>query len=158
ERISKAGGLRCEPQWNGDVTSSYLLANGWQAELRRGEEVRWLNESRRRGSGLVGEAGAGFSLFGAGGPTLAHAGEAPPKKTKMNRAPRKGDGPDPYGHAPGCPRRGRKPEPFALVAGTSATTLRILVDLPSDYDDREYRQFGLSLGYALRTGMRHLYM
>ncbi|XXT18767.1 protein kinase [Sorangium sp. So ce429] len=158
ERISNAGGLRCEPQWDGEVQSSYLLANGWQAELRRGEQVRWINESRRKGA-AAGEPGPGFSLCVSCGQALSREEEEPtPKKAKVNRAPRKGDGPDPYGHDPGCPRRGRKPEPFALTTGTPATTLRILVDLPRDYGDEEYRKFGLSLGYALRTGMRHLYM
>ncbi|MFO0761090.1 MAG: protein kinase [Byssovorax sp.] len=158
ERISRAGGLRCEPQWDGEVQSTYLLANGWQAELRRGELVRWINESRRKGA-APGELGPGFSLCVSCGQSLKDDDEeSTAKKAKKNQAPRKGDAPDPYGHASGCSRRGKKPEPFALTTGAPATTLRILLDLPHDYPDDDYRKLGLSLGYALRIGMRHLYM
>lgn len=157
ERISKAGALRCDPQWDGEVMSTYLLANGWQAELRRGEEVRWLNESRPP-RGHREEGGPGFTLCPACGNLLEAAEEEPRKKTRVNRAPRREGSPDPFGHAPGCRRSGQAPEPFALTTTAPATTLRILVDLPIHYDEEHYERFGLSLGYALRTGMRHLYM
>ena len=41
---------------------------------------------------------------------------------------------------------------------TPATTLRIEVHLPGDMEEGDYLRWGYSLGYALRTGMRGLYM
>jgi Protein kinase domain/DEAD/DEAH box helicase/Domain of unknown function (DUF1998)/Helicase conserved C-terminal domain len=158
ERISRAGALLCQPQWNGEILSSYLLANDWQAEVSRGEEVRWINESRTRGKRGAEDHGPGFSLCLSCGEMLSAEEEDSGKKSRVNKAPRKGDAPDPYGHTRSCPKRGEKPKPFALSAKTLATTLRILVDLPRNYEEDEYRRFGISLGYALRTGMRQLYM
>ncbi|NUQ74890.1 MAG: protein kinase [Polyangiaceae bacterium] len=158
ERISRAGAVRCQPQWSGELLSAYLLANDWQAEVRRGEEVRWINESRRRGQRGTEDHGPGFSLCVSCGEMLTIEEEEPKKKAPVNKAPRKGDAPDPYGHARDCPKRGVKPEPFALTTKTFATTLRILVDLPRSFQKDDYERFGLSLGFALRTGMRQLYM
>lgn len=164
ERVSKAGALRCEPQWSVEPFAAYVLPNDWQMELRREEEVRWVNESRgsRREMRDAVAPGPGFSLCPACGNGLEVPEEelvqATKRKKEINRAPRKPNAKDPYGHAAHCSRLGKKPEPFAIVTGTKATTLRILVDLPIDFKDEDYRRFGVSLGYALRTGMRHLYM
>ncbi|MEZ4299101.1 MAG: protein kinase [Polyangiaceae bacterium] len=157
ERISLAGAVQCEPQWNVPVEAAYVLADGFGLEVRRGEEVRWLNERRSRGKS---SEAAGFPLCIACGAMLSapEATEATRGKKEVNKAPRKAGSRDPYGHLPECTRRGRPPEPFALVARTLATTLRLLVDLPADYPEDDYRRFALSLGYSLRAGMRHLYM
>jgi hypothetical protein len=32
------------------------------------------------------------------------------------------------------------------------------LDLPPEWSDDDYRRWGYTLGYALRTGMRQLYM
>jgi hypothetical protein len=50
------------------------------------------------------------------------------------------------------------PSPFALVCRTKASTLRMQVELPLDYDDDEYQGWGYSIGESLRIGMRHLYL
>ncbi len=87
-------------------------------------------------------------------------GRGPPASKKpVNKAPSKGGRGRPvHGHMAGVPQAWDAADPFALVAKTAATTLRLLIDLPFDYPDDEYRRFALSLGYALRAGMRHLYM
>lgn len=158
ERISKAGAVQCEPQWNVPASAAYVLADGWQIEVRHAEEVRWINNRRSRGKG---SGDAGFPLCVACGALLSAGTEEPElsgKKKAVNKAPRKAGSPDPYGHGAECPKRGSPPEPFALVARTSATTLRLILDMPPDYPDDAHRRFALSLGYALRAGMRHLYM
>lgn len=157
ERISKAGAVQCEPQWNVPASTSYVLADGWQVEVRHAEEVRWINDRKPRGK----SGDAGFPLCVACGSLLASGeeeAELSGKKKAVNKAPRKAGSPDPYGHTAECTKRGSPPEPFALVARTSATTLRLILDLPFDYPEEEHRRFALSLGYALRAGMRHLYM
>ena len=163
ERFGLAALVRCEPQWNGTVVARYRLPTGEHAELRHEEEVRWINEGRvprdnERHAALHAEA-RGFYLCASCGRTLTPP--APPAKTtraKGTPRPTRGEGDDPFGHAKSCPGKGRAPVPCALTTRGSATTLRLRVEVPIDTDDQEYRRRGLSLGYALRTGLRQLYM
>jgi very-short-patch-repair endonuclease len=48
--------------------------------------------------------------------------------------------------------------PLAITTAVPATTLRITVLLPRQFEEPEYKRWGLSLGYALRTGLRQLYL
>ncbi|NJL72066.1 MAG: protein kinase, partial [Candidatus Competibacteraceae bacterium] len=140
---------------------------GWFAELRHNETVRWLNEWRPpsklqkdTGAPYLHDGARGFYLCGDCGRSLTWPEPTNAKtKDKGRKKPAKG-GRDPYEHAPNCPRRGQPPVPCAIVANTKAATLRIFVDLPLDWEQAKDRYFrwGYSLGYALRTGMRQLYM
>lgn len=163
DRFALANLLRCYPQWSGDVVGRYLLPTGWSAELRREEEVRWVNEGKpptegelKRGVAHLSDSGRGFTLCPSCGRILEHAeGE---KAGKSRKAPRKSGDADPFGHASGCKSSGQPPIPLAITTKSRATTLRFLVDLPLDLEDENYRRWGLSLGYALRSGMRSLFM
>jgi hypothetical protein len=66
--------------------------------------------------------------------------------------------PDPYGHGDFCPQRGAPPRALAIAVADSAEVLRLLVPVPAVATDDDLGPWGLSLGYALRTGMRQLYM
>ena len=46
----------------------------------------------------------------------------------------------------------------AIATAGNAEVLRLLVPVPSQAPEQDLRTWGLSLGYALRTGMRRLYM
>lgn len=83
--------------------------------------------------------------------------EDEPSKTGRRKT-RKASGPDPYGHAPRCQRSGQPPKPVAITTESPATTLRITVVLPRNYPDEDYQRWGYSLGFALLTGLRQLYM
>ncbi len=155
----------CHPQHNGDVTGRYRLENGWRLQVRRSEEIRWVNEFRPPLAGddarpqlLFGER-RGFYLCPCCGRSLTLPDGGNSRQKGRRRAVR-GDRDDPFGHAPGCEQLGQPPKPLAIVARSMATTLRLLVYLPADYDknDRDYLSWGHSLGAALRAGMRHLYM
>lgn len=159
DRFALANLLRCYPQWTGDVVGRYRLSTGWTAELRVGEEVRWLNEWKepREDEHLRLHDGArGFYLCPSCGRLLSPG--APEKPGKANKAPKKGQGPDPLGHVAGCKSYGTPPRPLAISTKMPTTTLRLRVDLPWNYPEANYQRTGLSLGFALRTGMRHLYM
>jgi MrfA Zn-binding domain len=65
---------------------------------------------------------------------------------------------DPYGHSAGCPERGSPPHPAALATASRAELLRLTVTVPDSINPDEFQRWGLSLGYALRIGMRHVYM
>jgi hypothetical protein len=160
DRFALANLLRCYPQWNGDVVSRFVLPTGWLAELRDGEEVRWVNEWKKARESErhceLHEEARGFYLCPSCGHILSPP--QPENAGKANKATKKGQGADPYGHSTACKQKGSPPEPLAITTKTPSTTLRILVEVPFAYQDGDYQRWGQSLGYALRTGMRHLYM
>lgn len=164
ERLSMSSLLRCFPQWDTAVAARWELPTGWWSELRHEEEVRWVNESRepteserQRGLPQLHSEARGFYLCPACGRVLTLDSEEQDKGKGRKRA-RKADEDDRYGHTKGCPRYGKEPEPLAITTKTPATTLRLRVRLPAELSDEEYQRWGQSLGYALRIGMRHLYM
>lgn len=164
DRYSITSLLRCFPQWDAPVSALFLLPTGWPAELRHEEEVRWLNESKpptpsevERHAPMLHEEGRGFYLCPACGRILKTGQEEPDQKQGRRKA-RKGEEEDPYGHAKGCARVGKEPFPLAITTKTPATTLRLRVHLPAELSEDEYQRWGQSLGYALRIGLRHLYM
>jgi hypothetical protein len=163
DRFARANRVRIYPQRNGQDVGRFELPTGWRAHLARGEEVRWVNESKpptetevKRGVPMLHEDGRGFYLCPECGRILTWVDEANGTKGKT-KAKSKSDN-DPYGHATDCARRGKAPEPLAIVAKSLGTLLRIEVDLPYDFDEARYLTWGNTLGYSLRTGMRHLYM
>jgi len=97
----------------------------------------------------------GFWLCGTCGRSL----EWPkPVKAGANRRPARGQVDDPYGHAASCAQSGQPPAPHAITSKAGATTYRIHVVLPPGMREDAYQSWGNSLGYALRTGMRLLFM
>ncbi len=163
DRFAMASLLTCHPQRDGRVTARRRLPTGWRAELRSQETVRWLNEWKAPSEAdlhgnkpmLHGEA-RGFYLCPSCGRSLSapddDSGNKGRKKVKTAK------GRDPYGHADGCQRANQPPVPGAITTSVQATTLRITVVLPAAYEQPDYLRWGFSLGYALRTGLRQLYM
>ncbi len=162
ERIALAANVRCSPQWNADIRARYLLPTGWLAEVRSGEEIRWINEwkppAETEAHCALRSDARGFYLCPVCGHTLVPP--PPAEKTKGNKKAKAGSTKhgDPFGHAKSCLRAGQPPVPLAIVTKFPATTLRLLIDVPLGYDEDDWKRWGLSLGYALRTGMRHRYM
>ena len=163
DRFAMASLVTCHPQRDGRVTGRRRLPTGWRAELRVEEIVRWVNESkppseaeRRSGKPMLHEQGRGFYLCPSCGRSLSVPDEDAGKKGRKKA--RKSVGPDPFGHASGCQRSGTPPVPAAITTATPATTLRMTVVLPPDFPEEDYKRWGYSLGYALRSGMRLLYM
>ena len=164
DRYSKAAMVQCHPQRNGQVVARFRLPNNWQLEVRRGEEVRWVNEGTQPSAGekaagapqLLAGSARGFWLCPSCGRTLVYQSEA--KSKKGRRKANSGQEADPFGHANTCDRRGQPPRPLALVAKTLATSVRLLAPVPRDIEPGEYLTWGHSLGASIRAGMRHLYM
>src|SRR5690606_21295104 len=61
-------------------------------------------------------------------------------------------------HAKDCPQRGQRPIPVAIYTKRPAEILRLILPVPSASEGESYDALCYSLGYALLTGMRHLYM
>lgn len=166
DRFALASLLRCHPQWNGEVTARYELPTGWPMELRREEDVRWVNEYRKptpaefaRGIPILHEEARGFFLCPSCGRILTPPEAPKAKKGARGRTePNRSSKDDPFGHATACKNTGAPPNPLAITTCTRATTLRLVVDLPHGFEPATYASWGQSLGYSLRSGMRLLYM
>lgn len=164
DRLPAASLVQCHPQWNGRVTGRYELSTGWRVELRAEEEVRWVNESRppsttdiKKGIPVLHDQGRGFFLCPTCGRILTPPDEEK-ASGKTRKVARKKARADEIGHAPGCPKIGQMPVPIAMVTKLASNTLRILVNLPPGLGIADYKKWGYSLGYALRVGIRQLYM
>jgi hypothetical protein len=162
ERHSAWARVRTEPQWNGKVAQRLRLPGGESAELRREEEVRWLNEGpeplpTERNARLHEEA-RGFYLCARCGRLLKPPAPTPATRRGAGTKRANAGGEDPFGHAASCPDKGSPPRPHAITAVSRATTLRIVTEVSIDTAPAEYERWGLSLGYALEQGLRALYM
>ena len=163
DRYSIASLVTCHPQRDGRVIARRRLGTGWRAELRAEETVRWVNEWKppteadfRKGKPVLHEQGRGFYLCPSCGRSLSVPDDD--TGTKGRKKARRSRGPDAFGHASGCQRSGQPPKPAAITTATPATTLRLTVMLPRDYEQSDYQRWGYSLGYAIRRGLRQLYM
>lgn len=166
DRFATAALVQAHPQHDGHPMYRYELPTGWFAELRKGETVRWINEWREpskqlkdAGAPALHDGARGFYLCSDCGRSLDWPTETAPKKRQGTKKPAK-EQDESFGHTTNCPRRGQPPSPCAIVSSSSATTLRLFVELPPEWKEKEDRYFrwGYSLGYALRTGIRQLYM
>ena len=152
------------PQWGTGVVGRWSAGPGWGLRLSVEEEVRWVNEgpppgaAEAAGGAYLTETAAGYRLCPSCGRILKPP--APPTTAKGGRRqtrPAASDR-DAFGHGPNCPEAGHPPRPVALVTATRAEVLRLLVPVPDGSDEVDLQRWGLSLGYALRLGMRHRYM
>ena len=152
------------PQWGTGVVGRWSAGPGWGLRLSAEEEVRWVNEgpppgpAERAGRAYLTEDAAGYRLCPRCGRILQ-----PPVPTATAKGGRRQARPaaserDAFGHGPGCPDAGQPPRPVALVTATRAEVLRLLAPVPDGSDEADLARWGLSLGYALRLGMRHRYM
>jgi len=163
DRFSIASLVTCHPQRDGRITARRRLPTGWRAELRVEETVRWVNEWKapaeadlRQRKPMLHDKGRGFYLCPSCGRSLTVPDEEVGKKGRKKA--RKSGGTDVFSHAASCQRSGQPPAPAAITTVTPATTLRITTLLPHAFEEGEYKRWGYSLGYALRTGLRQLYM
>lgn len=163
DRFATASQICCQPQHDGRLFSRHSLPTGWTAELSHEETVRWINEGRpiteeEREQGVPALRGnaKGFYLCTSCGRMLTNQQEQAPQRGR--RRPRQAGDADAFGHGGGCRQAGTPPRPSAIVCSLQATTLRLTVNLPPDFEQPDYETWGYSLGYALRIGLRHLYM
>jgi hypothetical protein len=162
DRIPGRNNVRLYPQWDGDVVGRWSMECGWQLALSRNERVLWLNEGfppsaseLEQGVPRLHNDAKGFLVCGTCGNLLTIPAE--PAGARGRRRAQQGRD-DPYGHRPGCPRLGQPPAPVAIYTDGVTEILRLIVPVPSDMLPDQHKSWGLSLGYALRIGIRQFYM
>ncbi|MEI7730993.1 MAG: DEAD/DEAH box helicase [Verrucomicrobiota bacterium] len=158
DRIGARNLVAFFPQWNGEVFERWSVGPGWQLQLSRNEEVRWLNEGlepteAERERGLVLHQNArGFCLCSTCGHTLI---APPPEDAGPRRRARTGNAIDPYGHSQSCARAGQPAQPSGIVTSLEAEVLRLVAFIPEGFDANALEEWTHSLGAALRIGIRH---
>lgn len=163
ERYAMHSNVVGHPQWNGDVIGRWRVGPGWSLMLKRQEKIIWLNEGSRpsasdfeRGIPLLNREAKGFLLCASCGHILKpQLPEGAPGERR--RRPRQSSQQDPFGHGPKCDLRGQPGQPIAISTEQTVEILRLLVPVPDQMPAGAIEQWGLSLGYALRAGMRHRY-
>ena len=162
DRYATRNRVTGQPQWNGTVAGRWTTAPGWTLQWRRSETVRWLNEGptptqlELEANAVLHHDAAGYRLCGACGRMLNATVSNPDVKGGRRKVQRGKD--DPFGHAESCPQRGSPPQPAAIVTENQAETLRLIAALPATLSLNDVTTWGISLGYALRAGMRHRFM
>jgi len=146
------------------VVGRWTVSPGWGLRLSRGEEVQWVNEGlppKREDvemAPILHEEAKGYLLCPNCGAML----RAPEPVKEANRGRRQtrrgGEQQDPYGHRENCPHAGAAPRPVAIATTGKAEVLRLVVPVPTGMTDEGLAEWGLSLGFSLHLGMRHLYM
>ncbi len=158
DRIAARNLVAFYPQWNGQIFERWSIGPGWQLQLSRNEEVRWLNEGleptdaeRDRGS-LLHDHARGFSLCNVCGHQLVMP---PADGAGTRRRARTGNAQDPFGHASSCSRAGQPPQPAGIVTNIAVEVLRLVAFVPEGFDEDALDEWQHSLGAALRIGIRH---
>ncbi len=158
DRIAARNLVAFYPQWNGQVFERWSIGPGWQLQLCRNEEVRWLNEGlepteadRERGA-LLHQHARGFNLCNVCGRQLVLP---PAEDAGSRRRARTGNAQDPFGHTATCTRGGQPPTPAGIVTSIAAEVLRLVAFVPEGIDEGALEEWQHSLGAALRIGIRH---
>lgn len=102
--------------------------------------------------------GKGYLLCGSCGRILAIPETVSASGRGRRRARTGSHTADPHGHKEGCPQAGTTPRPLAIATAGQTEVLRLIVPVPASVVAPSVESWGLSLGHALRIGMRHLYM
>ncbi|MHB1161801.1 MAG: helicase-related protein [Chloroflexota bacterium] len=165
ERYATRNLVTPHPQWNGDVVGRWGTAMGWGLQLARREEIRWLNEGPTRKEGdknglpYLHPSAYGWLLCSSCGRILHSADDDTTRRTPRRAQAGAGGGrDDAYGHAGFCARINTPPVPVAIGTSTQSSVLRMIVPVPSTASEDDVDRWGLSLGMALRTGMRRHFL
>jgi hypothetical protein len=165
DRFAVRNLVRIYPQWNGDVVGRWEIGGGWSLRLSNNEEVHWFNEGlpptardfEEERPRLHSEA-KGYLLCGTCGRILSVPETAQQAGRGRRQAHAARRNADPFGHKPDCPHAGMPPQPLAIATAGRTDVLRLIIPIPSANVRNDIASWGLSLGYALRIGIRHLYM
>ncbi len=163
ERYAIRSNVLGYPQWDGEVIGRWTVGEGWGLRLSRRESVMWLNEGnkptereRKKGIPLIHSEAKGFILCPVCGHILSP--QLPENNNKKGRRKtRKSNDADSFRHSPKCAKKGQPENPIAFFTKSQIEILRLLVPIPERIPEESLKEWGLSLGYSLRSGARHRY-
>jgi len=125
----------------------------------------WINEGGfpnekdfKNGTQLLHVEARGFIICSSCGKILnSQVSEKATAKGRKKLQSAENSNSDPYKHTSKCEKRGQPGQTIALFTESKVEILRLLVPIPDDMTEDETKEWALSLGYALRSGMRHRY-
>ena len=163
DRFATRNLVKVFPQWNGTVGGRWQVGAAWALRWSKREEILWMNEGvaptpedLRTGVPVLHADARGYLLCASCGRILSPG--QPVQSGGGRRAPRVRTQQDQYGHAEQCPQRGAAPRAVSIVTTNVGEVLRLLLPIPASCEADHLRRRGISLGYALLTGMRRLFM
>ncbi|MBD2358149.1 DEAD/DEAH box helicase [Tolypothrix sp. FACHB-123] len=163
ERYATRNLVKTYPQWNGIVAGRWTVGAGWGLRWSQDEEVRWLNEGlppsdkeRNDCIPFLHNEAKGYLLCGDCGRILKNPDLI--QVVSGRKKTRSSEKDDPFGHTESCLQARTAPRPLALTTASKAEVLRLMLPVPKDLEPTELQSWGVSLGYALKAGMQHLYM
>lgn len=165
ERYAVRSNVRIYPQWNGEVIGRWNVGLGWGLRLSKIEKVIWLNEGniprereRKDGLPLLHSEAKGFIVCSSCGKIIKSQLSRKNNPRGRRRLQNTDNSQNYYGHSPQCEKKGQPgDQPIAIFTENMVEILRLLVPIPKNIDNISLKEWGLSLGYALRAGMRHRY-
>lgn len=165
ERYAVRNLVQTYPQWDGQIVGRWQAGNGWSLRLSRQETVYWLNEGMpptdkdlQNGAPVLNSKAKGFLLCAACGRILTPP-EPAVAPTKGRRQPKTSSQENnPFDHWAECPQKHASPQAKAMVTSGQTEVLRLIVPVPLELSRDQMEPWGLSLAYALHTGVCQLYM
>jgi replicative superfamily II helicase len=162
DRFAARNLVRIYPQWDGSVAGRFSVGPGWALRLSRNEEVRWVNEGLppsandlQAGLVMLHPQAKGYLLCPACGYLLEQP--APPQPAKGGRRNARGrqQAQATNGHSKVCPLRGNLPSAVGITTSGKVEVLRLLLPVPHA---TPVDSWGLSVGFALLSGIQHHFM
>lgn len=165
DRYATKNRVAVYPQWDGDTVGRWSTESGWTLRLSKHEEVFWLNEGAEpspkdfdEGAPRLHQTAMGYYLCPSCGRLLTHINSDRARGSGRTQARIESDRQDPYGHGRDCPERGTTPRPLAIATCQKAETLRLTLPVAVATTREQVEPFGVSLGFSLQTGFKHLHM
>lgn len=165
DRYATRNRVAIHPQWDGVTVGRWVTEAGWTLRLCRHEEVFWLNEGAeptpkdfQEGIPRLHQSAMGYCICPSCGRILNNVTTDGTKPTGRKQVRSKTDSRDPYGHGHNCSQAGTPPKPLAIATCQKAETLRLLLPVSSSTTRNQVEPLGLSLGFSLLIGFKHLHM
>jgi rubrerythrin len=163
DRFATRNLVKAFPQWNGTVSGRWVVGSDWRLRWSRREDIYWVNEGLtpspedlRNGVTILHNEAKGYLLCATCGRILS---PGPPPAARGRRTPRsRSRQQDPYGHSGQCSQAGSPPEAIAISTSNAGEVLRLQIPISASVNEDLLRTRSLSLGYALLTGMRRVFM
>jgi hypothetical protein len=165
DRFAVRNLVRLHPQWDGSVTGRWSLGPGWALRLSRLEEMRWVNEGLpptpndlQAGIIMLHQQAKGYLLCPSCGNILQQPAPVQAARGGRRNAQNRPGAQATNGHSNACPVRGNNPVPVGITTSGKVEILRLVLPVPHSTPKPDIEPWGLTLGYALLSGIQHHFM
>jgi hypothetical protein len=165
ERFAVRNLVRLHPQWDGSVAGRWTVGPGWALRLSRIEEVRWVNEGRpptpndlQAGIIMLHQQAKGYLICPSCGNILEQPAPVQAARGGRRNVQNRLGAQATNGHSNSCPIRGNNPVAVGITTSGKVEILRLVLPVPHSTPKPDIEPWGLTLGYALLSGIQHHFM